>query len=198
MTALIVIDQGIEGYQSLVPELQKSSPYLLILDQTYDGLTQIYAELWRLNYNNGDYNGPLFDSIHIFSNGSPGSITLGSTLLDSGNIAAHSFELHWIGVYLTGSRDILLYGSNVAQGDSGQPFIDLLSSYTSGADVAASTDLTGSAGLGGDWQLEASSFNASIETAPLAPTTYSSLLGGTPTTPDGGPEVLPAMPTTHL
>lgn len=49
---------------------------------------------------------------------------------------------------------ILLYGCNVAQGDVGQAFISALASST-GTDVAALTDLTGAAALGGDWAFEA-------------------------------------------
>jgi hypothetical protein len=50
--------------------------------------------------------------------------------------------------------DILLYGCEVAATADGQRFIGALANYT-GADVAASTDATGSAALGGNWQLEA-------------------------------------------
>ncbi|MBV2264973.1 MAG: DUF4347 domain-containing protein, partial [Thauera sp.] len=205
MTALIVIDQGIEGYESLSDELAlQPDSYLIELDQNSDGVLQLAIKLSELYQNN---NGLQFDSIHIFSNGAPGSITLGSTLIDISTLLDDNNNsiLRWIGQALIGSRDILLYGSNVAQDDPGQAFINLLSDQLSAllldpdrVHVAASTDLTGSTSLGGDWYLEASSFNASIVTVPLAPTTYSSLLGGTPTTPDSGHEVLPAMPTTHL
>ncbi len=48
----------------------------------------------------------------------------------------------------------MLYGCDVAQGDVGQQFIEQLSVLT-GADIAASTNLTGAANQGGDWVLEA-------------------------------------------
>ncbi len=52
--------------------------------------------------------------------------------------------------------DLLLYRCDVAAGGAGHAFIDDLATAT-GADVAASTDLTGGASLGGDWVLEAKS-----------------------------------------
>lgn len=51
---------------------------------------------------------------------------------------------------------ILLYGCNVAQGQTGIDFISKLA-QTTGVDVAASNDLTGNANKGGDWILEATS-----------------------------------------
>ncbi|MEG3894105.1 MULTISPECIES: DUF4347 domain-containing protein [unclassified Microcoleus] len=51
--------------------------------------------------------------------------------------------------YSNSAPDILLYGCEVAQGDKGNNFISKLSELT-GADVAASEDLTGNAKLGGD------------------------------------------------
>jgi hypothetical protein len=47
----------------------------------------------------------------------------------------------------------LLYGCNVAAGDSGAEFIEKLHQLT-GANIAASARLTGNVALGGDWELE--------------------------------------------
>src|SRR6266511_4883597 len=90
----------------------------------------------------------------IVSHGSEGSITLGSTILDQGNVASYADALAQIGAALAPDGDIMLYGCDVAGGTTGQQFIDALARLT-GADVAASTDLTGAAALGGDWTLEA-------------------------------------------
>ncbi len=49
--------------------------------------------------------------------------------------------------------DILFYGCNLAAGTVGAKFLDQLAQAT-GANIAASDDLTGSVRLGGDWQLE--------------------------------------------
>lgn len=51
-------------------------------------------------------------------------------------------ELAQIGAALNNAGDLLLYGCNVAQGELGQSFLARLAAAT-GADVAASDDLTG-------------------------------------------------------
>ncbi len=63
----------------------------------------------------------------------------------------------------------MLYGCDVAQGDVGQQFIEQLGVLT-GADIAASTDLTGAANKGGNWVLEAAT---GIIESPLAFSTTS-------------------------
>ncbi|MFX5046110.1 DUF4347 domain-containing protein, partial [Acinetobacter baumannii] len=66
-----------------------------------------------------------------------------------------------LGGALNPDGDLLLYGCEVA-GDAGQSFVTALAGI-SGADVAASNDLTGSSALGGNWTLETKV--GSIETA---------------------------------
>ena len=56
---------------------------------------------------------------------------------------------------LAPDADLLVYGCNVAGGQWGFEFIQDLADIT-GADVAASVDLTGASALGGDWMLESS------------------------------------------
>jgi hypothetical protein len=55
--------------------------------------------------------------------------------------------------FLDQDADILLYGCNVATDLAGTEFVKNLSEYTN-ADISASTDLTGSKDLGGDWDIE--------------------------------------------
>ena len=54
---------------------------------------------------------------------------------------------------LSSNADLLFYGCNLAAGDDGQDLVNSLTLLT-GADVAASDDVTGSAQFGGDWVLE--------------------------------------------
>ena len=49
--------------------------------------------------------------------------------------------------------DVLIYGCNLAESADGAALVNSLSKIT-GADVAASDDLTGNSILGGDWDLE--------------------------------------------
>ncbi|XPM55095.2 MAG: DUF4347 domain-containing protein [Leptolyngbya sp. IPPAS B-1204] len=91
----------------------------------------------------------------------------GETVVDFGDYDA---ELQAWSKALTADADILLYGCNVAENASGKTFVNSLSQLT-GADVAASDDLTG---LGGDWELEYST--GTIETTAIADATYQGTL----------------------
>ncbi|MBF0158153.1 MAG: DUF4347 domain-containing protein [Magnetococcales bacterium] len=139
-TAVAVIDTALTDYQSLVaslpPELE-----IILLDPHQDGLSQLASALTGRSG---------IDAIHLFSHGAPGSLQLGSTTLTTANLARYATALSTIGSSLTPDGDLLLYGCNVAAGDTGLAFINALAQSTS-ADVAASDDLTGQ---GGDWLLE--------------------------------------------
>jgi Domain of unknown function (DUF4347)/Putative flagellar system-associated repeat len=113
------------------------------------------------------------DAIHIFSHGASGSLALGTTTLNCNTLLDHQSQLAELGSHLTASGDLLLYGCNVAQGADGQAFIESIA-RTTGADVAASTDLTGATSLGGDWTLEANV--GSIEGQNLAINSFASVL----------------------
>ncbi len=111
-----------------------------------DGLAQM------TNVLSGEHH---LDAIHIISHGDSGQLTLGNGTIDAQALRDHGdLFAAWRGA-LSEDADILLYGCNVAEGAAGQAFVAHLASVT-GADVAASTDLTGTASVGGNWILEAS------------------------------------------
>ena len=74
---------------------------------------------------------------------------------------------------LTDDADILFYGCDLAGNAEGQEFISSISAIT-GADVAASDDLTGAEEKGGDWDLE--QHVGEIETAALSATAFEGIL----------------------
>lgn len=117
---------------------------LVMLDGSRDGLAQIADYLVAH---------PGEQAVHIVSHGRAGGVELGNQWLDSDNIGAHDDALARIGQSLAPDGDILFYGCNLAAGTVGTKFLDQLAQAT-GANVAASDDLTGSVRLGGDWQLE--------------------------------------------
>lgn len=131
-TSIVFIESRVTGYQTLI-----------------DSFTQP-AEVFILTQLQGRTN---VDALHIISHGSEGALYLGNTVLNQENLSAYSLQLAGIHGSLTQAGGILLYGCNVAQGDAGQAFIGQLAELT-GADVAASDDLTGAAESGGDWMLE--------------------------------------------
>ncbi|HEX4607948.1 MAG TPA: Ig-like domain-containing protein [Urbifossiella sp.] len=92
------------------------------------------------------------DAIRLLSHGSAGALDLGSDTLDSQSLTDYSADLRSWGAALIPGGDLLLYGCDVAAG-AGAGFVSQLSRLT-GAAVAASTDPTGAANLGGNWALE--------------------------------------------
>lgn len=157
---LLVIDSQVKDSQSLVSGIGTDTA-VLILDSKSDGLTQISAYLSNSAY------APL-QSIQIISHGSAGSLQLGSSTITTSTLNSYTKQLTAIGSYLTATGDILLYGCDVATGQSGLEFIKQFAALTS-ADVAASNDITGSAALGGDWQLEANIGSIEVEMALYSP-----------------------------
>ncbi|XZN91416.1 MAG: DUF4347 domain-containing protein [Microcoleus sp.] len=93
------------------------------------------------------------ESVQILSHGSEGSLTLGTDVLNGNDLENFNSQLKQWGNALTENGDILLYGCDVAAGETGYNFVKRLSELT-GADIAASNDLTGNQALGGDWDLE--------------------------------------------
>jgi hypothetical protein len=138
---LVFIDSRVENYSALLAASPTNS---LLLNAEEDGVLQIARAL--AGYRE-------LDSIHIVSHGSPAALTLGSGGLNADNLAQYQTVLLTIGQALSATGDVLLYGCNVAQGAAGQAFVAALAVYT-GADVAASEDLTGAVALGGDGVLE--------------------------------------------
>ncbi len=76
-----------------------------------------------------------------------------ATKLNFDSLLKNATQIKGWGRALSADADILIYGCDVAQQRSGKALIDALARLT-GADVAASEDLTGAADLGGDWDLE--------------------------------------------
>ncbi|BAZ80882.1 putative peptidase [Sphaerospermopsis kisseleviana NIES-73] len=141
--SVVFIDPNVADYQNIVNSV-KPGTLLFLLDGNRDGIQQITQNLSGLRD---------IDSLQIISQGAEGSLSLGSTVLNSANLSSYTSQLQQWGQSLTATGDILLYGSNVAQGLAGKTFVQQISQLT-GADVAASDDLTGNTASGGDWVLE--------------------------------------------
>ncbi len=100
-------------------------------------------------------------AVHLFSHGSAGQVHLGGFTLSHETALQRAPELaHW-GSALGAEADLLIYGCDVANLEAGAELLRTLAALT-GADVAASSDATGSAQRGGNWVLESSS--GAIET----------------------------------
>lgn len=103
------------------------------------------------------------DEIHIISEGNRGNFWLGNDFVSADHIDSYRQKLQTWGSSLSENADILLYSCLTALGEMGTQLMDAIATET-GADVAASTNLTGNAVLGGDWILEASTGNIEAST----------------------------------
>jgi hypothetical protein len=165
------VENNVDDYQTLVEALDPDVE-VVILDSSEDGLTAMAD--WARTHSD-------YDAIHLISHGAEGQVDLGDLILDEATAATRSADLATLGAALTADGDILLYGCEVASG-AGQSFIESIAEATD-ADVAASTDTTGAASLGGDWVLEAQvgDIEANTVATALAQSDYESVLGPTST-----------------
>jgi hypothetical protein len=140
---LVFIDATIEGLDVLCEGLAPTSE-LVLLDPSRPLLQQI---------NDNVVNRSGIAELHVVTHGEPGSLRLGSQLVDVGSLIALDGTLRNWRSHITGNADIILYGCNVGAGSAGNEFLVELAALT-GADVAASTDRTGASRGNGDWEME--------------------------------------------
>ncbi|MCU7815842.1 MAG: DUF4347 domain-containing protein, partial [Candidatus Thiodiazotropha sp. (ex Rostrolucina anterorostrata)] len=146
---LVIIDQTTPEYQSLVDDLISQSGdgrsfEIVLLDTDSNGIEQISETL-------SQYTG--LDAVHLISHGSQGEIQLGSTTIDLDEVQHNGKAISAWGNAFSAEGDLLIYGCDLAATIEGERLVDSLAQLT-GADVAASDDLTGHNTLGGDWDLE--------------------------------------------
>ncbi|MBD2186485.1 DUF4347 domain-containing protein [Planktothrix sp. FACHB-1355] len=152
--SIVFIDSTVPDYQSLAAAVAPGTDVIIIYP-TGDEINQI-SDILADRHN--------INAVHIISHGSPGSLQFGNSQLNEQNLHLYANQLQQWRNSLSINGDIFLYGCDVAAGDNGIAFVQQLSELT-GADVAASDDLTGSAALDGDWDLEVKS---GLIEAPLA------------------------------
>ncbi len=182
-SSLVFIDSTVEDYHSLINGLRPGVTPIL-LDQGQDGIKQITQIL--------DQPGDI-RSIHIVSHGAPGCLFLGNGELSLDTLSHYAAQLQ---SWFTNHHDsaLLLYGCNVAAGDAGAEFVERLHQLT-GADIAASRSLTGSAALGGNWELEVTTGTVAAPAfTEAAQQSYTGVLATATFGPDG-PSELVGSPT---
>ncbi len=146
---LVFIDESTDHYQRLIDDLlaqgdEQRQLEIILLDSEQDGILQISEALQ--NYSE-------VDAIHFVSHGTPQSVKLGSTWLSLENLDRFSESIAGWSESFSAGTDLLFYGCDLAASDSGQELLRQIQELT-GADIAASSDDTGAASLGGDWDLE--------------------------------------------
>src|SRR6218665_597955 len=140
---LLVLDSRLENREQLLNGLP-GNVTTLVVQSNEDGLAAISAALAQMGQ---------ADSVQILSHGSSGQFSLGNQTFTASNLDMFSQTLQGWDSHLTANADIQLYGCDVGAGAAGQQLVNELAVLT-GADVAASSNATGAANRGGDWNLE--------------------------------------------
>ena len=164
---VVFIETNVADVQTLIDGV-KPGVEIVLLDASKDGLAAMAD--WAEGKSG-------YDAVHVISHGAEGRINLGGLTLDTTTAINRAADLATLGAALNEAGDLLLYGCSVASGE-GEGFISVMAART-GADVAASEDLTGAVRLGGDWVLEAST--GVVAVAPLAVQPFDHLLDVTGT-----------------
>jgi hypothetical protein len=149
--SVLFIDASVANADALAADVAEDI-LVVKLASWRDGVEQIATVL-------RNYEG--LDSIQIVSHGAAGQLQLGNMVLDAALLEQYQAAVREWGAALDDDGDLLLFGCDVAAGVAGQSFVDALS-FVSGADVAASTNLTG---VHGDWDLE---YHSGAIEAPVA------------------------------
>lgn len=159
------VDTSVKDYETLVAGI-KPGVEVVLIDGSQNGLQQIAD--WAASHSG-------YDAIHIFSHGSEGKVNLGTQVLTDASLKSGEVQaqLAALGAALTAEGDLLLYGCDIAGGANGDAFLSSLAQAT-GADVAASVDVTGNHLVGGNWVLEKHS--GDIDTEVMAIEGYSGAL----------------------
>ncbi len=146
---VVFVDTRVSNYQQLIDNIKAGGNPdrqldIVMLDANQDGISQISKALSQ--YDN-------LDAVHLISHGSDGSVDIGNNQLNFESLIQNQKAISAWGHAFAANVDFLIYGCDVAGTAEGRAFVDALGRLT-GADVAASTDKTGSVALGGDWVFE--------------------------------------------
>jgi hypothetical protein len=155
---LVVLDAGLEDVDLLREAAEQGGAEVLLFHAEDESAGDVLNRISTI----AEERGEDIDTISIVSHGSGGQFQLGSESVTEA--AAESLIEQWrdVGSHLSDGANLYLYGCNVVDGSgAGQALIDTLADAT-GADVFASTDLSGA---GGDWDLEAASTGDEAEAA---------------------------------
>ena len=145
---LSFVNENVAEAEQLIADLSRGDDNRIVetvvLDAHRDGFEQvsdILAERRGLS------------AVHFVTHGTDGGIHLGNSWLTGATLEQNRDAIARWGDALTEDGDILFYGCDIAADSDGISLLEDIAGLT-GADVAGSTDNTGHALLGGDWELE--------------------------------------------
>ncbi|MFM2053708.1 MAG: hypothetical protein RL456_1745, partial [Pseudomonadota bacterium] len=150
---LVVIDRAVPDAGALVAALRAQRETgrpveVLEIGAGDDGIARLGETLQALGQ-----SGRPVSAVHLIGHGEAGAMQLGASRLDALEALGRAGEIAAWSAGLAADADLLLYGCDTGAGEAGRALVDALAAL-SGADVAASDDLTGATLRGGDWDLE--------------------------------------------
>ncbi|NNE00323.1 MAG: DUF4347 domain-containing protein [Pirellulaceae bacterium] len=140
--SILFVDAEISDAQMLMMDADVQEIVLLQADQ--DPIAQI-TETLRTRRD--------VAAIHLLGHGQAGEIRLAGAVVDETSLRSNAESVGQWGLALTSDADILIYGCETGAREQGQRLMTTLAALT-GADIAASVDITGTRTAGGDWDLE--------------------------------------------
>ncbi len=165
------IDMRIPQAQELAASM-RDNVMVVMIDPAKDGLVQVDNALAEHND---------IQTIHLYTHGDSNGFRIGSTSVTNETIGELSNQLSGWSGNLSANADILFYGCDLAQTAQGQSLLNQIGTLT-GADISASTDLTGSETLGGNWALEfqTGTIESSLSITETGMASYNSILAAMP------------------
>lgn len=143
VTELVVIDGSVADKATLYRGL-KPNVVAVEIDPSRPGMPQLVDAL-RKHRN--------LAAIHVVSHASAGELRLGSSRVRAEDVQRDLLAQAALRSSVREGGDLLFYGCDLAADADGEALLDILQA-TTGLDVAASSNPTGHAALGGDWNLE--------------------------------------------
>ncbi|HXE05027.1 MAG TPA: DUF4347 domain-containing protein, partial [Bryobacteraceae bacterium] len=140
---IVFIDSDISDIANFVASLRQAVCPVL-LDPAVPALSQM-AEVLKGRSD--------LAAIHIVAHGRAGEVSFASGALSIETLPLYSDEMTAIGASLSEHGGLNLWSCRTGEGACGRAFVNALSSAT-GAAVAASANLIGSAALGANWELD--------------------------------------------
>ncbi len=144
-TRLLMVDHSLSNQQFFQT--------LTVPQTSYDSLSD-FIDAVTLNVNSHS----IPSIIDVFSHGVAGQIAFGSDVITLANLDEYQVDLMRLKALLNGDSHLNLLGCDIAQSVEGQALVSRLSEML-GVSISASTDKTGLAALGGDWDLEFSTLS---------------------------------------
>lgn len=168
-TSLIFIDAHLKEIDTLCANLPHDAE-IQLLNSEENLLIQIAAQLKNRND---------IAALHLITHGRSGELLLGDNGVFLETLPLYGKELLAITQAMSSEGEILIYGCEVAFGERGSAFVEMLRDIT-GLKIAASTHKVGSSELGGSWELDNAHVNSIV--SPLVVSEFKGVLDPSPDT----------------